>query len=252
MGKWSFFGIFFIMSMACLFEFYKLAKNICQPNVIIGMIMGVFNLSLSFSCLFLETELSSLWFILNFPVVTLVFLNELFRKSETPFQNIAFTVLGVIYITVPFCLYFVASNAVSGSEMGYSYELAIGTMLMLWASDTGAYAAGKTMGKTKLFERISPKKTWEGTAGGLLLSLVFAFGNAYYFHDLTTLHWIILSVIIVVFGSYGDLVESLLKRSIQIKDSGSVIPGHGGFLDRFDGLLLALPFIATYILLFVK
>ena len=251
-GKWGFFGVFLLMALCCLYEFYKLVKNVCQPNALLGIVIGTANLLLCFYYLFFDSEISPVWFVLNLPMVTLVFLVELYRKSETPFQNIAFTILGVIYIALPFCLLLFAANSISVDSNGYSYQFAIGSMLMLWANDTGAYAAGRTMGKTKLFERISPKKTWEGAAGGLLLSLLFAYGCAHWFQDLALIHWIVLSIITVIIGSYGDLVESMLKRSIQIKDSGSIIPGHGGFLDRFDGLLLALPFTSAYVLLFIK
>ncbi len=124
----------------------------------------------------------------------------------------------------------------------YNFEIIFGCLFILWASDTGAYFAGTYLGKTKLFERISPKKSWEGFFGGALLALVFALGIAHYFQSLSTVQWLVVWGIIMVGGTFGDLVESLLKRSIAIKDSGSSIPGHGGFLDRFDGLFLAAPF----------
>jgi phosphatidate cytidylyltransferase len=120
----------------------------------------------------------------------------------------------------------------------------------LWASDTGAYFAGTFFGKRKLFERISPKKSWEGFFGGAALALAFAYGLSLYFHTLTVQQWMIIGVIIVVGGTFGDLVESLLKRSIEIKDSGSILPGHGGFLDRFDGLFICAPFIVAYLEIF--
>lgn len=250
-NKWTFFAMFLLISMSCLYEFYRLIKNVANPNVNVGLLIGAFNLYITYSCLFLNDG-SPKWFILNFPIVSLIFLAELYRKSETPFQNIAFTILGVIYIIFPFCLMFFSSYHIGLKDGSYSYQFVIGAMLMLWANDTGAYAAGRAFGRTKLFERVSPKKTWEGTIGGMILSLCFAIGVAYWFNDLALNHWLVLCFIIVTFGSYGDLVESLLKRSIDIKDSGSIIPGHGGFLDRFDALLLALPFMAGYILLFVK
>lgn len=120
---------------------------------------------------------------------------------------------------------------------------------MLWASDTGAYLAGRTFGKTKLFERHSPKKTWEGSFGGLIISGLAAFILSRFFPGIETWQWLISSVIIVVFGTYGDLTESMLKRSYHIKDSGNIMPGHGGFLDRFDGLLLAAPLVYLFLLL---
>ena len=183
-----------------------------------------------------------------FPLIASLFLIELYRKKKNPFTNIAYTILGVVYASVPFAIFL--DLAYTSVDSGYSYQIIIGTLLMLWASDSGAYFAGKTVGKTKLFERISPKKTWEGSAGGLLLSLGFAVGIAQFWHDLVLWQWAIMSFIIVVIGGMGDLVESLLKRSLDVKDSSSAIPGHGGFLDRFDGLILSLPFLACFLILF--
>ena len=129
----------------------------------------------------------------------------------------------------------------------YNYELPLGILLILWASDTGAYFAGVNFGKTKLFERVSPKKSWEGSLGGTVLALTMAYGISHFFEVVTVWSWLVITVIIIIAGTYGDLVESMFKRSILIKDSGTTIPGHGGFLDRFDGLLLAVPFIIVYL-----
>ena len=132
----------------------------------------------------------------------------------------------------------------------YNFEIIFGLLFILWASDTGAYFAGTFLGKRKLFERISPKKSWEGFFGGAILALIFAYGLSEFFHTLNVLQWMIVGVIIIVGGTFGDLVESLLKRSIEIKDSGTSLPGHGGFLDRFDGLLISAPFIVAYLEIF--
>jgi phosphatidate cytidylyltransferase len=114
-------------------------------------------------------------------------------------------------------------------------------MLLIWASDTGAYITGKNFGKNKLFERISPGKTWEGWAGGTLLAII---------NELELYQWLGVSVLVAVFGVLGDLTESLLKRSLGVKDSGTLLPGHGGILDRFDSLLMAIPFIVAYLKIF--
>jgi phosphatidate cytidylyltransferase len=132
----------------------------------------------------------------------------------------------------------------------YHFEIIFGCLFILWASDTGAYFAGTFFGKRKLFERISPKKSWEGFFGGALLALVFAYGLSRYLDYLSVTQWFVIAVIIIVGGTFGDLIESLLKRSIEIKDSGTVLPGHGGFLDRFDGLLISTPFIVAYLEIF--
>lgn len=126
--------------------------------------------------------------------------------------------------------------------------MVLGYLYILWASDTGAYLAGRGFGKFKLFERISPKKTWEGSIGGLILSMITAFILSSYY-AMPGLNWYIIAGLIVVAGTLGDLTESMFKRSIGVKDSGNIMPGHGGFLDRFDGLLLSIPFVAACILL---
>jgi phosphatidate cytidylyltransferase len=126
----------------------------------------------------------------------------------------------------------------------------MGFLIILWSNDTGAYLSGRALGRTKLFERISPNKTWEGFIGGVLLAMGVAFGLSYWFGTLTKLEWVMIAAIIGIFGTLGDLVESMLKRSLGIKDSGSILPGHGGFLDRFDGLLIAAPLVYILLTLF--
>ena len=132
----------------------------------------------------------------------------------------------------------------------YQFELVTGILLLTWASDTGGYFAGTLFGKTKLFLRISPKKSWEGFVGGAILTLAIAFLISSYVDILPLWKWMTIGILTVIAGTYGDLVESLFKRSINIKDSSESLPGHGGFLDRFDALLLSLPFIAAFLKLF--
>ncbi len=182
-----------------------------------------------------------------FPLVSFVYMIKLYKKFERkPFTNIAFTFLGIFYVAVPFALL----NVAAFEDGVYNYQIIFGCLFILWASDTGAYFAGTFFGKRKLFERISPKKSWEGFIGGAMLALIFAFGIAHYFDTLSLQQWLVVCVIIIVGGTFGDLIESLLKRSIEIKDSGTSLPGHGGFLDRFDGLLISAPFIVTYLEIF--
>ena len=120
---------------------------------------------------------------------------------------------------------------------------------MLWANDTGAYLVGVKFGRTKLFERHSPKKTWEGFIGGALISAGVALIISHYFTELEWQQWVIMAVLISFFGTTGDLIESMFKRSINVKDSGGILPGHGGLLDRFDGLFLAVPVVYAYLYL---
>jgi len=189
--------------------------------------------------------------------IFLAFIVKLYDKNDKqPFVNIALSILGLLYVFVPFMLFinnswqFSNLNGILNVGFQYQYQIPLGILFCLWASDSGAYFVGRKLGKTKLFERISPKKSWEGFAGGMFFSQVVAFVLSIYFTSLDGWKWHVISAIIVIVGTYGDLVESMLKRSLDIKDSGSVIPGHGGFLDRFDGLLIAMPFVATFLNLF--
>ncbi|MDH5365897.1 MAG: phosphatidate cytidylyltransferase [Cyclobacteriaceae bacterium] len=245
-SDWAYFVVFFLLCMATQLEFYKLTGlDGMVPLKWYGTVSGL----LIFTISFLEEKdiLGYQYYFLVFPIVFGIFLIKLYKKSDSnPFVNIGITFLGIIYVAIPFSLL-----NVSAFSLGhYSYEIVLGLLLMLWASDTGAYFAGTYFGRRKLFERISPKKTWEGFIGGLFLAIAMAYGLSLYFHDLNPYQWIMAGVIMTVCGTYGDLVESLFKRSMSIKDSGTAIPGHGGFLDRFDGLLLSIPFIITFLEIF--
>lgn len=245
-SEWTYLLIFFIICLFSLLEFYKLAGlDGLVPQKTFGTICGVFIFVLSF---FVEKhEVSSRYYVLIFPLISFVYMIKLYKKFERkPFTNIAFTFLGIFYVAVPISLL----NVAVFEDGSYNFEIIFGCLFILWASDTGAYFAGTFFGKRKLFERISPKKSWEGFFGGALLALIFAFGVAHFFHTLSLLQWIIVGFIIIVGGTFGDLVESLLKRSIEIKDSGTALPGHGGFLDRFDGLFISAPFIVCYLEIF--
>lgn len=216
-----------------------------EPQRWFGTFCGVFIFTLSF--LIEYGKISYVFYYLIFPIVSCLYMIKLYKKFERkPFTNIAYTFLGILYIAVPFSLL----NIAVFEEGHYNFEIILGCLLILWASDTGAYFAGTFFGKRKLFERISPKKTWEGFFGGAVLALIFAYGLSWYFHTYDLVQWLMIGLIIIVGGTFGDLVESLLKRSIEIKDSGNSIPGHGGFLDRFDGLLISAPFILAYLKIF--
>ena len=178
----------------------------------------------------------------------LIFFIKLYKaKDEKPFKNIAYTFLGIIYVALPFALLTVLAFIQNDT---YDPNIVLGCLFLLWASDSGAYFAGTKFGKTKLFERVSPKKSWEGSVGGLIAAMGVAYIISLYYTNYEPWQWFSIGFIIVVAGTYGDLVESLFKRSMNIKDSADTIPGHGGFLDRFDGLLLSIPFIITFLKLF--
>ncbi|MFZ5973424.1 MAG: phosphatidate cytidylyltransferase [Bacteroidota bacterium] len=245
-SEWTYFAVFFTICLFSLIEFYNLSGlDGMVPQKTFGTVCGLLIFCLSF---FIERgDISYRYYFLIFPLVSCVYMIKLYKKFERkPFTNIAFTFLGIFYVAVPFTLLNIAAF-----EHGfYHFEVIFGCLFILWATDTGAYFAGTFFGKRKLFERISPKKSWEGAVGGALLAFVFAIVIANYFDLLAFWQWMVVTSIIVVGGIYGDLVESLLKRSIEIKDSGNALPGHGGFLDRFDGLLISAPFIVAFLEIF--
>jgi len=245
-GEWGYFASFLLVCAISQLEFYKLVG-------LDGMIPLKFWGTLTGLCIFIFSfliergTLTAGYYYLIFPIASGVFFIKLYKKTEKkPFTNIAFTFIGIIYIALPLALL----NISTFSRGRYSYEIIIGLILIFWASDIGAYFAGSRFGKRKLFARISPKKSWEGSIGGAILAFSIAFGISYYFKDLDFHQWMVVTTIIIIGGTYGDLVESLFKRSIEIKDSGTKLPGHGGFLDRFDSLLLASPFLVAYLKLF--
>ncbi len=235
--------VFMVIMIFTMLEFYDLVGlDGWIPLKTFGTIAGGFVFLLFF--MVERGTLSTKFYFLIFPLVSGIYLIKLYKKSDpNPFPNIAITFLGILYVALPFCLF----NLAAHFRGDYSYQIIAGVMLLLWGTDTGAYFAGSLFGKSKLFERISPKKSWEGFVGGAATSVGIAILLSKYFPLLNMTQWIVIAVIIVISGTYGDLVESLFKRSISIKDSGDRLPGHGGFLDRFDSLLLSMPFIIAYI-----
>ncbi len=245
-SEYSFWLLFLIISIFTLYEFYKLVGlNGNFPLTIYGTICGII---INFLVFFIETgEWPFKYYYWLIPMLSITFFIKLYKKNDNkPFENLGYTFLGLIYVAVPFALI----NEMVFDRHEYKPGLMLGVLICLWVNDSGAYFAGRFLGKRKLFERISPKKTWEGFFGGAISSLIISLVIAQFYKEIDPWKWVMIASIIVVIGTLGDLVESLFKRSIEIKDSGSLIPGHGGFLDRFDGLLLSMPFIVTFLKIF--
>lgn len=245
LSEYSFFILLFVVNFLCLLEFYEL---VLPDKSKLEKYLGIFCGSVIFVmfAMIFSADLSLAWYYNLIPVFMFMFIVKLFEHTHNEFSTLAFQVLGLIYITLPVVM---LGKMGFFNSLNYSAGLPMGFFILLWASDTGAYLAGKNFGRTKLFERISPKKTVEGSMGGTLISLGAAYGISFWFDDVTRTDWMIIAVLIVVFGTLGDLFESLLKRNLMIKDSGTLLPGHGGVLDRFDGLFLAVPAVFFYLLL---
>ncbi len=178
---------------------------------------------------------------------------ELYLRRPNPMNNWAYTMMSQLYVALPFALlsvlYFYPVQMMQGEALTVAVTpmLPLSVFIFLWASDSGAYLVGSLIGKHRLFERISPKKSWEGSIGGGVLALVAAWALWYFFPIMSLWQWIGMALVVVVFGTWGDLVESLLKRQLGIKDSGHILPGHGGILDRFDSSMLAVPAVVIYL-----
>ncbi|MCT4560991.1 MAG: phosphatidate cytidylyltransferase [Crocinitomicaceae bacterium] len=230
--------LFSLFTVLGLIEFYKLFHQ--HKSIAVSWKFASFIGVLSFGILcatFLDWTPNILLYFL-IPILFVNMLAELWRKQEEPIYNIAVQMLGFIYIVIPFFL-MVMLNQQSTHDM----PRAIGMFLLIWTNDSFAYLSGRLFGKTKLFERISPKKTWEGTIGGGLLTILVATLLAFFYNDKQDLvFWIVAAAIVVPCSVLGDLLESLFKRNLNIKDSGNILPGHGGILDRFDAAIFTVPF----------
>lgn len=180
-----------------------------------------------------------------FPVVFLWSILELWRKKEQPLVNIAISLFGFIYVCVPFII----AITINVDDIN-DFPRLVGMFVLIWTNDTFAFLSGKFFGKTKLFERISPKKTWEGTIGGSIFTLLMALALSLLFDQEHLVFWIVSALLLIPTAILGDLLESLFKRSLNIKDSGNIMPGHGGILDRFDAALFALPFFFMWLVIY--
>ena len=242
----------FIM-LASIYEFQNVLKPTQTKNKVsflykplsylIALLFFGATYSLAAKTGFIDAKL-----LLIFPALLfLFFVIELFAHSKAPFLNVAINILGVVYLCLPFSLL----HFVSIREDGYQCKIVFAILFLIWTNDSFAYFAGVTMGKHKMLPRISPGKTWEGIAGGIVGAMVAAIIMHYTFelHFLRLADWIWLSIIISMASTLGDLAESMLKRSLHIKDSGKLLPGHGGVLDRFDAFYFAVPFAALYLVL---
>ncbi len=245
---YSFSLFFFVVALLGLHEFYKLSSNFkAAPYRVVGFSSAVlvylsFISADSLSKLGLNANLVSALLVL---IPFVILLTALFRKTENPIQNSLFTIGGIIYAVLPFALLheLVLFPSLHGDTPEFEPRLIFGVILLIWGNDTFAYLGGSLFGKHKMIERISPGKTWEGTLIGILLS----FGASFSFNALIlntgNYLWPVLGLLVPVLATLGDLVESMLKRQAGVKDTGNIMPGHGGILDRFDSLIFVTPFV---------
>lgn len=184
-------------------------------------------------------------------LILYLMITELYLKRRNPIGNWAYSMLSQLYVALPFALLNVLAfqNSPTTSSVTYNPILPLSIFVFIWLSDTGAYCVGSLIGKHHLFERISPKKSWEGSIGGGVFSIASSLVFAHFFPIMSYWQWAGLAIVVVIFGTWGDLTESLMKRQLGIKDSGNILPGHGGMLDRFDSALIAIPAAVVYLYL---
>ena len=248
LSQWIFAGLFFLVALGGLFEFLRISRalggNISKLTLFLSAIF-VYALIVAVAFGYANSDIL-IYGLLIFPLITTV---ELFRSSNSPISNVSHAIAGLLWIVMPLALLNGFFNPNPGAAWSQSGAL-LGFFLILWIYDSGAYIAGSMFGKHKMMERISPKKSWEGFAGGALLGFLTAFLVSASFTEFSLGQWMIIALMIIIFGTLGDFIESMLKRSAGIKDSGSILPGHGGLLDRFDAVLIAAPIVFLLIRLF--
>ena len=177
-------------------------------------------------------------------LIAFALVRELYKKADSPLDNMAYFALSQLYAALPFALLNILTTFGPGA---YNYIMPLSIFIFLWCSDSGAYFVGSAIGRHRLFERISPKKSWEGSIGGGVLALVAAYVLSLFYPTLGAIEWMGMAAVVVVTGTWGDLIESCMKREMGIKDSGNILPGHGGILDRFDSAILAIPSVVVYL-----
>lgn len=243
-NQYAFLGVFSLFTALALYEFYGLVEKAAKVPLarLLNTVSGVVLFVASF--LYASGIMNSLLvFVPYILLLQAIFISELYLKRDDAIKSLAYAALGQLYVALPFVL----TNAlVFLFSESYTCVYLLAVLIFIWVNDSFAYLTGITFGKHRMFERISPKKSWEGFVGGT----VFTIASSYAFYHFTELHsplvWMGFAAVIVVFGTLGDLIESLMKRTLAVKDSGSLIPGHGGILDRFDSTIFAIPAAVAY------
>ncbi len=241
--------VFATFLLLTLYEFYKISEKIdYDPSTKTGLICGFLLFVIFFLAASRVIPQRFIFLSILIPLFTLI--PDLFDSRKNGYKNSMITLAGVIYIALPYSLtcFIIFPTSLISAEF-YPWIL-FGIFLIIWIYDSMAYVFGSMFGKHKIAEKISPKKSWEGLIGGAVFAVIMGIVNSVLFHEISLTNWIIIALLIVTFGTSGDFFESKLKREAGVKDSGNILPGHGGMLDRFDTVLFAIPVIFVWIILF--
>lgn len=250
-SQYSYVILFLLILIGGIREFLKLHQNSeVKPNTWLIYLISVFIFLTAF---FTASGILQLKYLsILFPLFLMVMGSELYRKKPKPLENIAATIFGIVYLAFPLSLIHYLVFPSVFNDTGYSPKLLIALFAIIWIYDSGAYLFGVSFGKHRLFERISPLKSWEGAIGGTLTAIGASWVISTIIPEISLVNWIAISAITVVSSTFGDLTESMFKRYFGIKDSGNILPGHGGVLDRFDSLFFAAPVVVVYLFIFVQ
>ena len=248
-GKVTFGALFLLVTLLSVNEFCSLAKRYKETTFSTWLaVLGGGYLFIATFMLFHGVKISPLTVYSPYiAVVAYIFIRQLFDTEGKPLDNYAYFVLSQVYVAVPFALLNILATGGAEPNSTYSWLLPITIFFFIWCNDTGAFFVGCSIGRHKMFERISPKKTWEGFIGGAAIAIIAGAVMAHFFDIMNLWQWMGLAAVVVASGTLGDLVESSMKREMQIKDSSNILPGHGGMLDRFDSTLLAIPCVLIYL-----
>ena len=246
---YSFLALFFLVSIWALNEFYSLVKKMSvRPFKALGIFCGILAFLSLFGRQFPEGGMVGMSIVQNmiYVIPFILAIQFLFSSYPDPFQSYVYTLAGICYCIIPFAL-LVQIPVSFGSDiipsLNYDYFKVLGIIFLIWANDTFAYLGGSLFGKNKIYEAVSPGKTWEGTTIGVVLCVAVGFALNLNHTFSNNWLWPVIALFVGVFGTIGDLIESLMKRKAGVKDSGHIMPGHGGVLDRFDSLLFVSPFV---------
>lgn len=237
------FGAFLYLTQLEFYQLVETAGN--SPRKTAGLTLGVLFFLICFGMV--NNILPTKSYLIFIPALIFIFLFEAFSERSGILQNSAVTFTGFVYVAVPFSLLNFMVHPGYPNFPEFNSKILIGVFFIVWIYDSMAYLFGSKFGKHKIHKKISPNKSWEGFIGGTVFALLLGAANSLIFNQLSTVNWLFVALLVVVFGTLGDLFESIIKRRLKVKDSGTMLPGHGGLLDRFDSLLFVIPVVYVWL-----